>query len=161
MNLREAKGWSYGVNSGLTGTRGPRIWRIVAQVQTDKTKESIQELQKELKDALDARPISAEEIAVSNNNTVMGLASRWETQGALAGAVDEVLTYGLPDDYWAQYPRRLMAVTPQETLAAGKTLFPSQNLDWVVVGDRSRIEKGLRELGMEVRLVDADGNPVG
>ena len=54
MNLREDKGWSYGVSSGLVGGRGPRMFRITAQIQTDKTKESIQELQKELRDVLDA-----------------------------------------------------------------------------------------------------------
>ena len=47
MNLREDKGWSYGVSSAVAGGRGPRMFRITAQVQTDKTKESIQELQKE------------------------------------------------------------------------------------------------------------------
>jgi hypothetical protein len=44
-------------------------------------------------------------------------------------------------------------------LAAGKKLVPAQNFVWVVVGDRARVDAGLRQLGMEVRIVDADGNP--
>ena len=46
MNLREDKGWSYGVRSAIGDAVGPRVWQIVAQVQTDKTAESIEELLK-------------------------------------------------------------------------------------------------------------------
>ena len=63
MNLREEKGWSYGVSSAVAGGRGPRMFRITAQVQTDKTKESIQELLKELRDVLTTRPISSAELS--------------------------------------------------------------------------------------------------
>ncbi len=162
MNLREDKGWSYGVNSGVASSgTGPRMFRITAQIQTDKTKESIQELQKELTDVLGARPITAAEIATSANNSVMGLASRWGSNGAVAGAIDEILTYNLPDNYFDNYATRLKSVTPEQALAAGRKILPNQNLTWVVVGDKRRIEAGLRELGMEVRLVDADGNPAG
>jgi zinc protease len=162
MNLRENKGWSYGVRSGVVSSgTGPRAFQITAQIQTDKTKESIQELQKELADALGGRPITAEEIATSANNSAMGLASRWGSNVAVANAVDEILTYNLPETYFDNYATRLKGVTPEQTLAAGRRLLPSQNLVWVVVGDRQKIEPGLRQLGMEIRLVDADGNPVG
>jgi hypothetical protein len=48
-------------------------------------------------------------------------------------------------------------VTPEMALAAGKALIPAPNFAWVVVGDRRRIEAGLRELGMEFHIVNADG----
>ena len=161
MNLREEKGWSYGVSSGVAGGRGPRTFRIIAEVQTNKTKESIAELKKELTDALDARPITAAEIATSVNNSIMGLASRWETSADVTAAVEELVSFNLPDDYWNSYAGRLKAVTPPQALAAGKTLVPAQTFAWVVVGDRAKVEAGLKELGMEVKIVDADGNPVG
>jgi len=157
MNLREDKGWSYGVSSGLVGGRGPRMFRITAQIQTDKTKESIQELQKELRDVLDTRPLTAAELTITQNNTIMGLSGRWESSGAVAAAMDEIVTYGLPDTYFETYAQRIRAVTPGMALEAGHKLVPAQNFAWVVVGDRSRIEAGLRELGIEVRIVNADG----
>jgi zinc protease len=157
MNLREDKGWSYGVSSGVGGGRGPRTFRITAQVQTDKTKESIQELQKELRDVLSTRPLTQSELTTTQNNTIMGLSSRWESSGAVASALDEIVTYGLPDNYFDNYVQRIRAVTPDMALAAGKKLVPAQNFAWVVVGDRRRIEAGLRELGIELRIVNADG----
>ena len=157
MNLREEKGWSYGVSSGLLGGRGPRIFRLTAQVQTDKTKESIQELQKELRDVLSSRPVTAGELSLSQNNTIMGLSGRWESSAAIIGAMEEIVTFGLPDSYFDTYGDKVRAVTPESALSAGRQLAPSQNFAWVVVGDRRRIDAGLRELGMEVRLVNADG----
>ena len=159
MNLREDKGWSYGVSSALAGGRGPRIFRITAQVQTDKTKESIQELQKELRDVLSTRPLTVGEITTSNNNTIMGLSSRWESAGSVMGGMEEIVTFGLPDAYFDSYVDRLRGVTPEMALTAGKRLVGASNFAWVVVGDRRRIEAGVRELGVELRVVDADGAP--
>jgi len=157
MNLREDKGWSYGVSSAIGGGRGPRIFRVIAQVQTDKTKESIQELQKELRDVLSTRPLTLAELTTTQNNTIMGLSSRWESSGAVSSAMEEIVTYGLPDSYFDSYVQRIRAVTPDIALAAGRKLLPTPNFAWVVVGDRRRIEAGLRELGMDVRSVNADG----
>ena len=161
MNLREEKGWSYGVSSAVVTSRGPRLFRITAEVQTDKTRESIVELQKELTDALTGRPLTAAEIATSQNNIIMGLSSRWQGSAAVSGALTEIITYGLPDTYYQAYPDKVRSMTPAQALAAGRTMVPNQNFIWVVVGDRAKIEAGLRQLGPEVRIVDADGNPAG
>ena len=157
MNLREDKGWSYGVSSAVAGVRGPRMFRITAQVQTDKTKESIQELQKELRDVLGARPLTAAELTTTQNNTILGLSGRWESAGAVTTAMEEIITFGLPDTYFDSYAQRIRAVTPGMALEAGHKLVPTPDFAWVVVGDRRRIETGLRELGIDVRIVDADG----
>jgi predicted Zn-dependent peptidase len=161
MNLREEKGWSYGVSSAIVTGRGPRMFRITAQVQTDKTRESIVELQKELTDVLSTRPLTAAEVATSQNNIIMGLSSRWQGSAAVSSALQEITTYGLPDTYYQTYPDKVRAMTPAQALAAGRSMVPNQNFIWVVVGDRAKIEAGLRQLGPEVRIVDADGNPAG
>jgi predicted Zn-dependent peptidase len=158
MNLREDKGWSYGVNSAIAGGRGPRIFRIRAQVQTDKTKESIQELQKELRDVLSTRPLTQAELTTTQNNTIMGLSGRWASSAAIVDGMQEIVTYGLPDSYFETYVQHLRGVTPAMALAAGQKVVAAPNFAWVVVGDRRRIEAGLRELGMDVRITDADGN---
>jgi len=160
LNLREAKGWSYGVSSDFTAVRGPRLFRIIAEVQTDKTKESIVELQKELTGVLADRPLTEAELRTTQNNTIMGLASRWESNASVVGALETLVTYGFPDDYWSTFAQRTRSVTPPMALAAARRVVPAQNFAWVVVGDRARVEAGLRELGMEVRIVDADGRPV-
>ncbi len=162
MNLRENKHWSYGAASGLTGDRGPRMLMVQAPVQTDKTKESVAEIAKELKDILGDRKITAAELAASTTDTVLGLSGSWETARGVTGSLGNVVLFNLPDDYYTTYAQRVQALTPQEINAIGPVLIPpTSNLTWVVVGDRAKIEAGLRSLNIgEVRLVDADGKPV-
>jgi zinc protease len=162
MNLREDKGWSYGSRSTLgTGSgRGPRSFGINAPVQTDATKGAMNEIRKELTDITGKRPYSAAELDKVRTNTILGMASRWETNDAVAASLSDMLTYKLPADYWDTYAATYRTVTAADVQGVAKTLAPDQNWIWVVVGDRAKIEKGVRELNIgEVVIVDASGNP--
>mgnify|MGYP003335765117 CR=1 FL=1 len=57
MNLREGKHWSYGARSLLWDARGQRPFIVYAPVQSDKTKESMIEIRKELNDIVAERQI--------------------------------------------------------------------------------------------------------
>ena len=161
MNLRENKGWSYGSRSMMISGRGPRTFLISAPVQTDKTKDALVELRKELTDIVDRRPPTNAELNTVRTNTLLGLSSRWETTDAVLGTLQDIHLNNLPQDYWAKYADTYRNVTPAEIEATAKTIIPNQNHVWVIVGDRAKIEKGVRELNIgEVHVVDADGNPV-
>jgi len=158
MNLREDKGWSYGARSQISGGRGPRTFLISAPVQTDQTKGALAELQKELADVVGRRPPSAAELNTVRTNTLLGLASRWETSGAVMGALADIHQLNLPADYWSTYADTYRAATPADIEAMARQIIPNQNHVWVIVGDRARIERGVRELNIgDVRFVDADG----
>jgi zinc protease len=81
---------------------------------------------------------------------------------AVAGSIGEIVTFGLDDRYFDGYADRVRAQTLQTvTAAAGETIHPDR-LVWVVVGDRGKIEQGVRNLCLgEIRLIDADGKPLG
>jgi zinc protease len=161
MNLREDKHWSYGAQSGLLGARGPRIFRAQAPVQTDKTRESLLEMQKELRDVLRDRQITAAEIGAAREDLALRLSGRWETAGAVGASLTDLVLYGLPDDYFASYADKLRAIDQAQATQAGSILIPDQNLVWVVVGDRAKIEADLRSLNLgPIQVIDADGRPV-
>jgi zinc protease len=161
MNLREDKHWSYGARSGVMGCRGPRIFQAQAPVQTDKTPESLIEMQKELRDVLKDRQITAAEIGAAREDLALRLSGRWETAGAVGGSLTDLVLYGLPDDYFATYADKLRAIDQAQANQAGSILIPDQNLVWVVVGDRAKIEPGLKTLGLgPIQVIDADGKPV-
>jgi zinc protease len=162
MNLREDKHWSYGAGSVALDARGQRPWVMFAPVQTDKTRESLQELVKEIVDIGDKRPLSAEELEAAKDRQTLTLAGRWETAAAIGGALDEIVTFGLPDDYYQTFAEKVRAVTSADVAKAVKQTVARERIVWVVVGDRSKVEPGLRELNMgEVRLLDGDGRPAG
>jgi zinc protease len=161
MNLREDKHWSYGAYSFIRDARGPRPFVAIAPVQTDKTKEAILELQKELRGIVSARPIEPDELERAKASLTLTLPGSWETMGAVAGSIGEIVAFGLDDRYFDTYADEVRAQTPASvTAAAAKTVQPDR-LIWVIVGDRAKIEPAVRELGLgEIHLVDADGNPV-
>jgi zinc protease len=161
MNLREDKHWSYGAFTILFSARGQRPFIAYAPVQTDKTKESAVELGKELREVLSTKPITDEETAKAVSNQTLELPGSWETMNAVGGSIADIVRYGLPDNYYQTYAEKVRQLkTPQLSAAAQKVLVPDK-LVWVIVGDRSKIEAGIRELNLgEIHLIDSDGNPV-
>jgi zinc protease len=160
MNLREEKHWSYGARTLLVGTSGPRPYLGFAPVQADKTKESVAEFMKEVRGIRGEKPISADELSMAISSITQALPGEWETGRAVAGSIAEIVRYDLGDDYFKGYADRVRKVTAKDATAAAQLLDPARTV-WVVVGDRAKVEAGLKELGLGApRLLDADGNPV-
>ncbi|MEI7898786.1 MAG: pitrilysin family protein [bacterium] len=161
MNLREGKHWTYGARSSIAAARGQRPFVTMVPVQGDKTKETLQELDGELRGILGARPVTGDEFARVVTSQTLKLPGLWETQGSVAGALAEIVCFGLPDDTWQTYPDKIRALKRDDLAAAAQTVVQPDQLVWVVVGDRAKIEAGVRELNFgEVRFLDADGQPV-
>jgi zinc protease len=138
------------------------MWMVMAPVQTDKTKESLAEVVRELREAVADKPVTAAEIADAKDRMVKQLAGRWETGGAVAGALSEIETYGLPKDYYATYADVLRKASDAEVNAAAKKFVAPNQLVWVVIGDRAKIESGIKELKLgDIQILDADGHPKG
>ncbi|HEX6105249.1 MAG TPA: insulinase family protein, partial [Gemmatimonadales bacterium] len=162
MNLRESKHWSYGAFTFFRDARGQRPFVVYAPVQTDKTKDAMLELGKELRGILGQQPVTAEELERAVASLTLTLPGAWETMGAVAGTMHEIVAYGLDDRYFDTYAERVRAQTIESVTAAARATIQPDRLVWVVVGDRSKIEAPLRELGLgEIRLIDADGKPLG
>jgi len=161
MNLREDKHWSYGAYTFFRDARGQRPFVAYAPVQTDKTKEAVVELEKELRGIVKGRPIQAGELSRAQASLTLTLPGSWETMAALAASIGNIVTYGLNDRYYDTFAEKVRAQTVAGvTAAAGEVVHPDQ-LIWVVVGDRSKIEPGLRELKLgEIKLIDTEGKPV-
>jgi zinc protease len=157
-NLREDKHWSYGARSLLWAARAQRPFIALAPVQTDKTKESMAEMNKEFHDILGKRPISAEELASIQANETLSLPGSRETLNEVGRSISDLVRYGLPDDYYQTFAGKVRALKTTDVDDAAKTVIHPDNLIWVVVGDRSKIEAGVKELGLgEVKLLDAEG----
>lgn len=155
-NLRLDKHWSYGTQGVLQPARGQRPFLVVAPVQTDKTKESIVEVMKELREAAGERPIRGEEFASIMRTQTLGLPGRWATLQALENAAIQLLNYKYPDDYFSTYARRTRALGEPDLAAAAARFIRPPEIMWVIVGDLAQIESGVRELGLgEVTRVEA------
>jgi zinc protease len=159
MNLREGKHWSYGAWTTIPAARGQRPFIVYAPVQTDKTRESLIELDKELRDILGRRPPTEEELKTAQANQTLRLPGAWETISAVGNSVAEIVRFGLPDDYFTSYPGKVRALSVTDLSRAAKEVVRPDSLVWVIVGDRMKIESGIRDLGWgDIQFLDTDGH---
>ena len=67
----------------------------------------------------------------------------------------------MPEDYWNTFADAVRGLDLEEIAAATDRFLRPDRMIWVVVGDRAKIEAGIRELNLgEIHYIDADGHPV-
>ena len=160
-NIREEKGWSYGVRSGAGMSVGPRVWRISAQVQTDRTAESIIELLGELEAIETDRPFTEEELENVRNERIRKLPGATATAPGILGYIVDNAVYDRPDDFIETRKARYEAVSVEDVAAAFDARVDADALHWFIVGDLARIEDGIRALDLgEFEVWDVHGNRI-
>ena len=154
-NLRETKGWSYGAYTSVRGAVEQMPFMIQAPVQTDKTADSIKEIVAELRAYRGPRLTTPEELNRVIQGNVRSLPSSYETAAAVLGSLERNKIYGRPDDYQEKLSDRYRAQTAAQFDAAIKQYIDPDQLVWVVVGDRAKIEAELKTLGLPIEVRSA------
>jgi len=81
--------------------------------------------------------------------------------GSISGSLSEIVVYNLPDDYFAKYSSNVSSLNLDEVKDSAVKFVKPANLIWVVVGDKSKIEEGVKSLGFgEIKYIDGDGNVI-
>jgi zinc protease len=150
--LREEKGFTYGARSGFHTRCAPGPFVARAAVHTPVTDQAVAVFLEEL-DGLVRQPVPEEELERAKRYAALRLPQRFETVGDLVARMAEQALYDLPDDYWASYVPRLLAVDAAQVHAAARRHLDPSRMTVVVVGDRSVIERPLRALGMPVEVL--------
>jgi zinc protease len=160
LNLREDKGYSYGVFSNLSFYQTAGLWYASGGVQTNKTKESVVEFDKELKALAGAKPISADEFATAKIRRVRGYPQAFESYGRVAGQIVDLWTQHIPmTEFQRAYDATTKASLDEALAAAKKYVHPDRTM-LLLVGDRTKIEAGLKDLNLgPVVVLDAEGKP--
>lgn len=146
QNLREKHGYTYGASSAFDMRLSAGPFVAAAGVQTDKTADALREFFKELNAIGD--PIRPDEAGKAQSYLALGLPSEFETSSDLSRRIEELVVYGLPDDYFERYVTNVEAVTVEALRTAAATYIRPSRLVVVVVGDRSKIEAGIRALNL-------------
>lgn len=161
MNLREDKHWSYGAGAYFAEAKKQGIYIASAGVQTDKTKESITEMLKELTQINGDKPITEEEFRKEQTATLLEIPGRWETNGSVRNFIQNTLVNNKGIDYPGRYASIIQGLTLQQVRDAAASLVKPQKLTWLIIGDREKIEAGVRELNLgPLMILDKEGNEV-
>jgi zinc protease len=161
QNLRQDKGYSYGYNSSVHWYQGTSLVSAGGSVQTEVTKESVQETLKEFHEIRGGRPITEEELDAAKAGILQGYPASFERSGMVLNHLIQLLVFDLPDDYFETVGPSITAVSLEDAHRIASERMRDDNLQLLVVGDREKIEPGLRELGIPIVLLDSDGAKIG
>ena len=153
MDLRETKGWSYGVRSNVSYTLNASPYVVNAPVQADRTGDSIKALNEQIALFLGKKGVTAEELTRAVSNNVQALPGRFETSGAVLGAMMSNDLYGRPDNYFELLGDRYRGLTRTGTDQALRVALDPRGFVWVVVGDAAKVKPQLDKLGMPVEVM--------
>jgi zinc protease len=154
-DLRETKGWSYGVRGTVNGLEHRLPYIVNAPVQADRTGESIAALIAQYERFLGEDGVTPQELERTVNGDTRGLAGSYETSGQILGALRSNALYGRPDDYQETLASRTRALTAAQMDAAARAAIDPARFVWVVVGDAAVVRPQLEALGLPVEVRSA------
>ncbi|MGE5314651.1 MAG: M16 family metallopeptidase [Acidobacteriota bacterium] len=141
LNLREHHHFTYGASSFFSLRLSAGAFTAAADVQTDSTVQAMREFMKEL--AAISAPVTDEELTRAKNYLALGYPDNFSNVASIAGQLEEMTTYDLPETYFTTYIDRVLAVTKDDVERAAKKYVDAENLAIIIVGDRAKIEPGL------------------
>jgi zinc protease len=159
-NIREEKGYSYGVNSSFAFGKGPGPFRAGGDIVTAKSDAALVEFMKELRGIGGSRPITEDELATAKDGLIQRLPDQFASVAAINGAITTLFVQGLPEDFYQQFAKNVSAVTKEEVVRLAKQYIDLDHLAIVIVGDRSTIEAALKATNIApIVMLDIEGNP--
>jgi predicted Zn-dependent peptidase len=148
LNLREQKGFTYGVRTGFNLRRGIGPFVMQTSVGTDVTAPAVQEAWREIRDIAASRPATPEEVALAFASLSKGYPRGFETAGQVARSVAQLSLHGLPDSYFEQFVPRLSQVTAADVAAAAQRYLDPAKMTTLIVGDLDKIVGSLSGLDL-------------
>jgi zinc protease len=156
MNLRETKGWTYGVTSQFDARRAPGPWTVGGEFVAAHTADAVEEIDKEIA-RLRQDDVTDKELAETKNEIIGAFPARFATAAQLAAQMAALAVYDLPATELDGFVAKIAAVTRDDVKKTALKYLRPDNLLIVVVGDRASTESSLKKLA-EVERRDLDGN---
>lgn len=145
LNLREVHGYTYGASSHYDWRRQAGPFEISTAVQSEVTADAISETLNEI-DRIRSEAISTDELALATSYLEGVFPIRYETTAAIASALANLVTFGLPAGYFDTYRANIAAVTAHDVLTAAREHVNPDNLQIVVVGNPEVVTEPLKAL---------------
>ena len=155
QDIRETRGWSYGLFGSIDMAEHQSSYTIYAPVQSNRTGESIAALIDQYRAFLSDRGVTAAERESTINGSVRELPGRFETSTAVLAALRSNALYGRPDNYWETLASRYEAMTAEAMDAEARRVIAYENFVWVVVGDVATVRPQLESLGLPIEVREA------
>ena len=147
LNLREKKGYTYGVRTAFEGRRRPGPFTLRTAVDAAVTADAIGEAVREIREIRDGRPVTEDELAAARPALTSGYALHFETPGQVAHAALRLALFGLPDDEYSTFAARVAGVDAAAAARAARRRLDPDALRVVVAGP-PEVRPALAGLGL-------------
>lgn len=147
QQLREGKGYTYGIGSGFSGTTQPGPFTISSSVRSNVTLESALLIKSILENF--APNYSMEDLQTTQSFMIKSNARAFETAGAKLGMLKNISKYGWKHDYVKEREQIVKDMTIEQIRALAKKYLDTGKMIWLVVGDAKTQLPRLKELGFE------------
>jgi predicted Zn-dependent peptidase len=147
MNLREAKGYTYGARAGSDARFGVGPLTASSPVRADVTGPALQEVFNELK-GLKERPITARELEEAREGLVRSYPGSFETVEGLAASAAGLFFERRPLDEYEAQVKALQAATAEQVQRVAESFFDPAQMQIVLVGDPELIRAQVAGLGL-------------
>jgi predicted Zn-dependent peptidase len=153
MDLREDKGWSYGVRGTAQLNAKVVPYLVIAPVQADRTADSIRALRTDIRDFLTTKGVTDEELDRTVANRIKALPGQFETSASVLSAMESNALYGRPDNYYELLAQKYEGLTKTAVDASLRSAINPDSFVWIVVGDAAKVKPQLTKLGLPVEEV--------
>jgi predicted Zn-dependent peptidase len=155
MDLRETKGWSYGVSGDFSVSEHAVPYVVAAPVQADRTGDALAALNADIQQFVTSSGVTQEERDRTVANSVNRLPGQFETAGSVLGAMMTMEVLDRPDDYYQTLAPKYQAQTTASLDRAIRTTVDPKGFTWIVVGDAAKVRPQLEKLGLPIEVVEA------
>ncbi|MCO6358379.1 M16 family metallopeptidase [Roseivirga pacifica] len=158
MNLREDKGYTYGAYSSMGSSRYSATFNANASVRNEVTDSAMVQFMYEL-NKISTELVSEEEFELAKNTAKGSFARSLESRGTVASFALNTEINDLPEDYYANYLKRVDAITREDLLEVAKKYVRPDKANIIVVGKADEVADKLKQFG-EITYYDAEGNVI-
>jgi zinc protease len=159
MNLREAKGYTYGAYSRFDTKRLAGNFQATAEVRTPVTGDSLKEFFYEL-NRIRNEKVSEKELRDAKSFLMGVFPLRAETQEGLTNLLVSQQLFDLPADYLQTYRDKVNAVTLEDVERVAKKYIAPDKIAIVIVGDAEEILKQVKPYSTKIEVFDTEGKAV-
>ena len=160
-DIREVKGYSYGVRSSFAYGHGPGAFNAGGSIVSAKSDSALIGFMTHFNGVRGAQPFTDDELVEGKEGLIQSLPGRFASVNGVATAISSIYTQGLPETFYKDYASKISAVTKADLDRVAKKYIDVDHMNLVIVGDRASIEAPLRATGIgPVQLLDAEGRPV-
>ena len=159
MKLREEKGYTYGAGAGFDMRRGAGPFAARAAVNTEVTVPAILDTLAELTRMRD-EPVSEAELLAARDFLIGVFPLRFETAGAVVGALGSLAVHGLGVEELVGYRANVESLDVAAISAAATSHLHVDEAAIVLVGDVDAFGSALEAAGLGPIVIERDEAPI-